>query len=89
LNVVRGRRADLVVILEAAIGIDRSELKAINALGYVLPRLRGPGIEVQVKWQEKEGSKLKILHVFHMLLELCTILAMYRLGFWRVTKGMN
>lgn len=54
----------------------------------IAQRLKVPILEAQVKWQEKEGSKLKILHVFHMLLELCTILAMYRLGFWRVT-GMN
>mmetsp|Transcript_9235 Transcript_9235/g.22866 ORF Transcript_9235/g.22866 Transcript_9235/m.22866 type:complete len:369 (+) Transcript_9235:356-1462(+) len=51
---------------------------------HIAQRLKVPIVEVQVKWEEKEGSKLKFLHVFHMTLELLTIFVCYNLRFWRV-----
>ena len=51
---------------------------------HIAQRLKIPIVEVQVKWEEKEGSKLKFLHVFHMTLELLTIFLCYNLRLWRV-----
>jgi dolichyl-phosphate beta-glucosyltransferase len=53
----------------------------------IAQRLKVPIVEVQVKWQEMEGSKLKFLHVFHMTLELLTIFVCYNLRMWRIKTG--
>ena len=53
----------------------------------IAQRLKVPIVEVQVKWQEMEGSKLKFLHVFHMTLELLTIFVCYNLRLWRIKTG--
>ncbi len=50
---------------------------------HIAQRVKVPIVEVQVKWEEKDGSKLKFLHVFHMTLELLTIFVCYNLRFWR------
>jgi len=50
----------------------------------IAQRLKIPILEVQVKWQEKDGSKLKFLHVFHMALEILTVFVCYNLKFWRI-----
>ena len=50
----------------------------------IAKRLKVPILEVQVKWEEKEGSKLKFTHVFHMALELLTVFVCYNLKLWRI-----
>lgn len=52
-------------------------------LAFIAQRIGIPIEEVQVKWQEKEGSKLKFLHVFNMASEMLTIFLTYNLGLWR------
>lgn len=55
-------------------------------LVYLCKRLRIPIREVAVNWTEIPGSKVKLLSIVHMLLELVLIRLGYGLQIWKVQR---
>ncbi|KAJ7515332.1 hypothetical protein O6H91_22G010700 [Diphasiastrum complanatum] len=58
-------------------------------LVHLCKRLSIPIVEVAVNWTEIPGSKVKMLSIFHMLLELILIRLGYGLGIWRIRTNSS
>lgn len=54
---------------------------------YLCKRLRIPVHEVAVTWSEIPGSKVKLLGIAHMLVELLLIRIGYGFRVWKIMTG--
>lgn len=54
---------------------------------YLCKRLRIPVHEVAVTWSEIPGSKVKLLGIAHMLVELLLIRIGYGFRVWKILTG--